>query len=57
MDSDQVPHVRIILYSAKNLDPERLGTLWYPGDNMRGHLELSNARHLALEGITIYFEG
>jgi hypothetical protein len=57
MDSDQAPHLRVIICAAKNLDLERLGTLWYPGDNLRGHLELSNARPFAIEKITIYFEG
>ncbi|KIM95754.1 hypothetical protein OIDMADRAFT_33837 [Oidiodendron maius Zn] len=58
MESDQAPHVRVILsYADKNQDPEKLGAVWYPGDNLHGHLELSNARHLTIERITIYFEG
>jgi hypothetical protein len=58
MAPDQTPQLRFILnYAAKNPEPESPSTVWYPGESLRGHLELSNAKDVAIERITIYFEG
>ena len=58
MASDEVPHLRIILdHTVKNLNEDNTVTVWNPADNLYGHLELSGSQDLAINGISIYFEG
>ena len=58
MASDEVPHLRIILdHTCKNPDADNTVTVWNPADNLHGHPELSGTQDLAIDKITIYFEG
>ena len=54
----EVPHLRLILdYATKNPDSRNSITVWNPEDDLCGHLELLNARDVAIEKVTIHFEG
>lgn len=58
MDPGQArcPRLRLILdHTIKNADTTT--TIWNPEDELYGHLELSSAEDLRINGITIYFEG
>lgn len=58
MNSDEVLHIRLVLYpAAKDPDIENMPIVWNPDDDIFGHLELFSTEDLSIHQITIYFEG
>jgi hypothetical protein len=52
------PRLRLILdHKAKPPNAATTATVWNPEDELHGHLELSYAEDIRIDGITIYFEG
>ena len=60
MDPGQAPRPRLHLildHTTKNPDAATTATVWNPEDELHGHVDLSSAEDLRIDGITIYFEG
>ncbi|KIM95748.1 hypothetical protein OIDMADRAFT_148793 [Oidiodendron maius Zn] len=58
MTTETTPCLRLFLdHAAKNSDRGGPITSWAPADSLTGHLELSGAEFMAIEDISMYFEG
>jgi hypothetical protein len=58
MNPETAPQLRIFLDHASNsVHPGSSIKYWSPVDSLAGHLELHNAELLAIDEISIYFEG